>query len=336
MTQELETKLERYMALFERAPVGYFTLSVDGTIEEINPAGATLVREPRSDLQGRSIFDFLRTSSRPALRTALQSTIDHGVKEVAVLELNSVMSATIRIVRVELTFDRPSQRHHVVMSDMPGHEFVEHALLDAATRQRNTLGAELHDGLAQELAGLKLLLSRTVKQAGQSQIDIVRDLATAINITTWALDTCQSIARGLSPLADYEGGLVQALNDLGRRFSVRNGPTIRFRLIGAPPIRLLAADSEHLLRIAQEAVANAHRHSNAQNVSVLLQIEDTRVTLTVRDDGQGFAASAGETSGRGLKLMKHRAESIGAELVVDSKPGQGTVVKCVCRRLALI
>ena len=93
---------------------------------------------------------------------------------------------------------------------------------------------------------------------------------------------------------------------------------------------MLPVDVEYnLLRIAQEAVTNAVKHSAARTIEVTLECSPRAIRLTVRDDGVGFAAPAGP-GGRlghyGLIGMNERATQIGGELSIESEPGQGTTV----------
>jgi len=81
-------------------------------------------------------------------------------------------------------------------------------------------------------------------------------------------------------------------------------------------------------RIAQEAVNNAVKHSDARSISIDLRDTGEWFELAIRDDGKGFARSQGDKSGMGLGLMQHRASLIGASLDITSAPGQGTQVTC--------
>jgi signal transduction histidine kinase len=80
-----------------------------------------------------------------------------------------------------------------------------------------------------------------------------------------------------------------------------------------------------LLRTAQEALANVRRHARAGRADVVLEYSSAAVDLTVSDDGRGFTPAAGP--GHGLGNMRHRAESAGGTLTVDSAAGAGTTVR---------
>jgi signal transduction histidine kinase len=82
-----------------------------------------------------------------------------------------------------------------------------------------------------------------------------------------------------------------------------------------------------LYRIAQEALNNVAKHAAATEASVRLNCEPGRVALTIQDDGRGFDASEALPDQLGLRIMRERAETIGATLEISSDPGQGTQVR---------
>ena len=89
----------------------------------------------------------------------------------------------------------------------------------------------------------------------------------------------------------------------------------------APEVAVVA------LRVLSEALTNVERHAGAAHAVLEARAADGRLRLVVSDDGPGFASVAGPSEGHfGLLLMRERAQSVGAELVVDSTPGRGTRV----------
>ena len=87
----------------------------------------------------------------------------------------------------------------------------------------------------------------------------------------------------------------------------------------------------HLYRIAQEAITNAVKHGRAKSIVVNLNSSADRATLTITDDGAGFPAGASATGGLGLRIMKYRAEMIGASLRIGPADSKGTTVACSFR-----
>lgn len=143
-----------------------------------------------------------------------------------------------------------------------------------------------------------------------------------------ATEQSRALARGLSPVQLEVHGLSSALEDLAFQSQRLHNIECRFTLRGAPPeMDHLAAI--HLYRITQEAIHNAVRHGTAQRVRVGLISKPPRHRLLILDDGQGFD-SRGERvrSGRGMSLMRYRANMLGGTLVVRSSLGLGTRVTC--------
>ena len=189
----------------------------------------------------------------------------------------------------------------------------------ALERERMRLAAEVHDGLAQDLAlamrELALLDSAPSDAASRERLKAA---------VTSAHGIVRSRLKGMIA-APGLGGLRLALEELCTRFSHRG---VHVELCGderlpevAPEVAVVA------LRVLSEALTNVERHAGAAHAVLEARAADGRLRLVVSDDGPGFASVAGPSEGHfGLLLMRERAQSVGAELVVDSTPGRGTRV----------
>jgi signal transduction histidine kinase len=180
--------------------------------------------------------------------------------------------------------------------------------------ERQRLAHELHDTLAQGLAGVLLQLEAAEPYLGNAEA--VRLVARARETAGACLvDTRRAVA-ALRPAPLDTALLPDAIAALCAgvaRCSVR-GPVRRCH----PSVEVAA------LRVVQEALANVDKHAGAGAVSVLVEYSDTALRLVVRDDGRGF--TPGPTSGVGLATMRERVESVGGTLSVTSAPGAGTTV----------
>jgi len=136
------------------------------------------------------------------------------------------------------------------------------------------------------------------------------------------------LALGLFPGELGKGGIIDALRELAVHTQDMCGISCRF---SGPPTVELVDDSvaRQVYRIAQEAVNNAVKHSKAASISIQLSLKSGRVVLTVKDDGVGTALPAGKSCGMGLRIMKYRAEMIGATLKITSARSKGTTMTCV-------
>ena len=201
----------------------------------------------------------------------------------------------------------------------------------ALVGERARLARELHDAMSQSLFSLQLAAETASRQlagdpgAAAAQLDVVRSLATRLAAEL------RTTVDGLRPAELERDGLVATL---------RAQLTVAERAHGVPvdltigELPDLAADVEHqVLRIAQEAVANALRHAGAGRVEVELGrlggVTAPTVRLRVTDDGRGFDPEARAVRSRrlGLTSMHERAASLGGSLRIESAPGRGTSVE---------
>jgi two-component system sensor histidine kinase UhpB len=192
-------------------------------------------------------------------------------------------------------------------------------VLAAQEAERLRIARELHDELGQTLTAVALRAEHTAGQGGPER----RDLAELAEVIQQSLQDVRRISRELRPEALDELGLVNALIALCSRVAEQSGLRIQRRLEG--PLPELEPDVElAIYRIAQEALTNAMRHSNATEATVSLAREKGALVLIVADNGQGLPEHV--TEGGGLTGMRERAMLIGAELMVKSVAGAGVEV----------
>jgi signal transduction histidine kinase len=208
---------------------------------------------------------------------------------------------------------------------------TEHYAGTLAERQR--LSTEIHDTLAQSLSSQQMLLQaaqRHWRTAPDTALAHVRDAA---DTADRALAEVRRFISDLTPLDLAENSLVQALRGLAERGGTA-GPAVEFRLDATPrtSFPLPGPTEAALLRVTQQALANAREHAGAKRVVITLTCLENLVTVDIADDGNGFdvrrPARRGRISGRGQGLagMRMRARRAGGSLTVESAPGEGAVV----------
>jgi signal transduction histidine kinase len=198
------------------------------------------------------------------------------------------------------------------------------------SQQQQRLVHTLHDSLGQQLTGIGLLsrsLSDRLKDSGGPITEVVREISQQAQAS---LELVRQLSRGLFPSEIDAEGLVSALHRLAATTSNLGAIRCRVEDTGRVHVRDNRVASE-LYRIAQEAVTNALKHANAQNVTVRLAVEAGTTILSVADDGRGVQMRPGSSGGMGLRIMRYRAQSIGASLTVESTPDVGTVITCLLR-----
>jgi two-component system CheB/CheR fusion protein len=197
-------------------------------------------------------------------------------------------------------------------------------------REQQSLVHALHDSVGQELAGIGMLSSGLSKKLGDRDGDVA-EIASRITLQAQAsIEQVRQLSRGLFPVEVDADGLVYALQRLAETTSKLG----ELRCIVQVTGRVLVADNRiatELYRIAQEAVTNALKHAGASRIVIGLAAEPGATILTVRDDGGGLDAERPDNDGMGLRIMRYRAQSIGATLTFETAPGNGTAVTCQLR-----
>ena len=186
----------------------------------------------------------------------------------------------------------------------------------AAIEERQRLAREIHDGVAQEVASLGYLVDDlAATTTDEAQRDKLRELR--IEVTKVISDLRLSIF-DLRSGVDANAGLGAALSDYVRRVGSRSDMTVHLTLDEAPD-RLRGDVESEVLRIAQEAITNARKHSGAANLWVDCRVHPPFVRLQVRDDGDGLGT--GRDDSYGIHIMRERAERISAHLQIDGAVG---------------
>ncbi|URD48701.1 AAA family ATPase [Chroococcidiopsis sp. CCNUC1] len=193
--------------------------------------------------------------------------------------------------------------------------------------ERNRMAREIHDTLAQAFTGIlaqvgaaNQVLTDDLEATG-AHLDLIKELART------GLSEARRSVIALRPQLLESGSLQSALHRLvAQTRAAATDTTLYYEIEGA--VYSLPTEVEsNLLRIGQEALTNAIRHANADEIRVELVYDRDRFCLRVRDNGQGFGVgSIPSSEGFGLLGMSERAERIGAQLTIRSQPGQGTEI----------
>ncbi len=225
---------------------------------------------------------------------------------------------------------RDADRVLGVAEDVTERKRLEHALREATYREQQRLGQEIHDGLGQELTGLAYLASSLATEAARASSPLAPDLTRLADVARHAIESCRSIARGVSPLTESRGSLLQSLRQITDLAAASGHASVSFEAIEHASLTLPSDSCDQLHRITQEALNNALKHAGADHINVSIQIDPTKVRIKVVDDGRGLTVSGEAPGGRGIDGMRQRASSIGARLRVETPQGGGAAVVCEC------
>jgi signal transduction histidine kinase len=203
-------------------------------------------------------------------------------------------------------------------------------LIASQERERKRIAAELHDGLGQRLVVIhNLAMMCAQASAGESNGSSHR-LDTIASQTHGAIDEIRDISYNLRPYHLDTLGLTKALESIVRT-TASAAPAIKLTHDIDDVDSVFPGDAAiNVYRIVQESLNNIVKHSGARAASVTVRHEATRLTLTIRDDGGGFAPDGkrreAQRGGFGLVGIRERASLLGGDAAVHSIPGQGTTV----------
>jgi signal transduction histidine kinase len=195
----------------------------------------------------------------------------------------------------------------------------------AVSRERNRLARELHDTLAHSLTAISVSLE-TAKAYFEIDSTKARDLIEkSLDATRLGVEETRRALKALRSNALEDLGLGLALQRAAESAASRFHLDLELDL--PDPMPTLSPDVEQAIyRVAQEAIDNITRHSQAKRFGIRLR-KNGSTTLTVKDDGAGFDVNDRQKSGHfGLVGMRERAELAGGRLSVESKPGTGTKI----------
>ena len=204
-------------------------------------------------------------------------------------------------------------------------------VVKVAEEERHRLARDLHDGVAQTMANAAISIELISRRAVD---DVPGALAELADLRRRLVDSQQGlrdILFALRPLALEDGGLPAAVGALAKRIDGLNGSRVALRRVESQ--RRLAPEVEAgAFTVIREAANNAIKTGRAPNVGIDLYDEGNAVVAVVEDDGQGFDVAAvlesyAKRGSLGLLQMRESARLIGAQLSLDSSPGQGTRVR---------
>jgi len=283
------------------------------------------------DLGGEAVLNRLRQDNvsvpfivvtgqgdeKVAVEVMKRGALDYVMKDAAMLDL---LPGITRRALTAIERDRALKAAEVERAQL------EKEILEISEREQHRIGADLHDGLGQQLTAIELLCA-SLKADVAVQPVVANQVALIGQRLREAVGHVRALARGLVPVKDEPDALHVSLVELAELTNLLGRAKCRLEC-PAPVLLANSATAGHLYRIAQEAVNNAVKHSHATEMVIGLTQGRERLELRVADNGKGFPRNKGQEPGMGLDVMRHRARVIGSELTVDSKPGKGVTITC--------
>jgi signal transduction histidine kinase len=197
------------------------------------------------------------------------------------------------------------------------------AVFDATEDERRRLAKELHDGVGQQLSGLKLALSRIAPALSSRAPEERETLEKITEVLDEAATDVRSISHAMMPRALQESGLVPAIDDMLRKSLGLAGIDYRFEHYKTEGVRFDERVEVGVYRIAQELIGNVIKHANAAFVSVQLFVAGGSLILIVEDNGRGMANE--NADGIGMLNIASRLNTLNGQVNYEPAPDSGTV-----------
>lgn len=359
---ELAAARDRYLDLYEFAPVGYLTLDKQGTVVQANLATTRLCGSDRPEVVGSRFEKLTVREDRDAVYLALREAGDEGSGRSAEFRLARPDEEEVWVLaEVSIGDDARdgSKLYRVTLTDVTKRRRAEHSLrelseslerkvaartteLERKSRQLRRLVAELnraeeaerrrlaellHDDLQQLLIGVRFRLDVACGREDDARSKEL--LEASRELVEEGVEKARGLSRALSPPALWHQGVGPAIRELSEYVRGQHGLHVDLRrgeLPGSIP-----EETEHVIyRAVQELLLNVVKHARVSRANVVLKQQEGDLLAVVEDHGVGFdpnqVLADGPTAGLGLARIGERVEACGGRMEVESSPARGTRV----------
>ncbi len=327
--QALERSEVRFRQLVEQAVDGIFVCDEEGQLVDVNRQASESLGYSREEMLGMNLVTLCQGLEMETLWDLLDR-LDPGQSETYAAAHVRRDGSTFPVeLHLGPFWDHEGAPRILALArDVTDRHRLERAALEAAEQEARRIGRDLHDGLGQHLTGMAFLakgLERSLKDRGLPEAGEAREI---VKLVKEAVGHSRALAHGLAPVGVHGTELSPALENLAER--TRDVFNIECEFEGEAVAQVPDdATATAFYRIAQEATNNALKHSQASRITISLTTdEDGALQLRIEDDGQGLPLTR-PTEGLGLRLMKLRAETVGATMSIGNVNEEGgTRVEC--------
>lgn len=340
----------KYRRLHESMRDAFAAVDMNGRIQEFNTTFANLLGYGSEELKRLTYQDITPAKWHAAeARIIKDQVLTKGYSDVYEKEYlrqdGTLLPVELRTFLIRNLTGKPEQMWAVVR-DVSERKRTENALRASRKQmralaarcqagreeERSRIAREIHDVLAQELTQLKIELSRTrrevtIRRTTDSQETLPDRLSEMMHTVDGAIACVQKIATELRPVVLDSLGLCSAVEWQAREFQSRTGITCHADVPADETVKDRDGATA-VFRILQEALTNVMRHSKATDVQIRLRATTGRVYLRVQDNGCGISQdSIHNAMSIGLAGMRERAQILGGNFDIRSRPGSGTAIR---------
>ena len=332
--EALVSSEKRSSAVLETAVNAIITMSEARIIETVNSATERIFGYAREEMVGQNIQMLMPQPYRDKhdnyvkdyLKTGGKKIIGIGREVVGQRKDGTVFPMDLSVGEAHLPEGR--RVFTGIIRDLSDRKQLEEKILQISEEEQHRIGQDIHDDLCQQLAAIGCLAKVAHQQLQKGGNAEAQNLQEIVRLVTHANVRAREMSRGLMPVVLDAEGLMAALSELAQGTERIFRVSCPFRCekpVQVPDNKM----ATQIFRIAQEAVANAIKHSHAERIELSLAEEDNQLLLKIRDNGVGIPDNvSGKSTGMGLLTMTHRARMMGGMLTVEHDDFGGTVVRC--------
>jgi PAS domain S-box-containing protein len=334
----------RKSAIMRVALDAIITIDHHGKIIELNSAAEHIFTHSRAKLIGENIMEIIPTSLRPWFQDGLTNHFS-GEKgpavgsriEMPVLRADkSRFYAEFTVTRIKL---KGEPTFTVYIRDITQRKRAEEELRSLPQRiikaqevERSRVARELHDGVNQIIASVKMRIRNAQESLPPFQAAIREILGRCDRLLTNALEENRRIAHNLHPADLNNLGFSAACQSFCKEFQSRTNMEVQCRITLPAKGRLAPGIELTLFRIVQEAINNIEKYAHAKSAKLRIGVQNGSISLKIQDDGRGFdpekvrLGKKAKGHGLGLTNMRERALSLGGNCEIVSAPQKGTTI----------
>jgi PAS domain S-box-containing protein len=324
-----QASAQRFQQLFENAPVAIFEIALTPALKILDAnRQATLI-------YGWSAAEFTQLSPERLLSLEAEPALSGMLAQVRAGQTITLETTHLRRdgspfpVRLNATPDQMNGAPHLIVTAQDITAELRHrSETEAIAADRRRIAREMHDSLAQTLAGLRLRTRLWQRILDQDPTQLHPELDELRDVLDESIAEVRRSIFALRPLKLEELGFFPALRQFVDDFSTQYRLPVQLAISG-PEERLPSEIELNLFRAVQESLNNVARHAQADAVDLCMDCTGSdQIHLVVSDNGRGFdpagLAEQSQTGHFGLKQMRERMEAINGVLLIFSAPGQGT------------
>ncbi len=365
--QQLERYRDRYIDLYDFAPVGYVNLDEDGYVQEVNLAGARLLGTDRESLTGYPLVDYVAREDRDEFLQHIRQCVQHRQEATSEVTLQTkdgqIIEVQLRSIPIEeddkqgvfcktaftdITERKEAERQLKALNETLEQRVAERTavaeqrasqlrvltskLAQAEQSERRRLAQALHNQLHQLLVVARLKVGTLRRQLQDEQV--LRTVAEIDDLLKDSITESRSLTIELSPPVLYNAGLAGALEWLAGQMQEKYRLAIHLDIDpqADPPDE---GTRVFLFQAVRELLSNVVEHAQTDSVHIRMHsINDSDLKIEVCDQGVGFDPTQGDAvvgspGGFGLFNIRERLELLGGRLEIEAASGHGTRVTIV-------